>query len=233
MKKNIFVALSILTMIFFSSSSEAKPNSEAFNYMTAEIHSLGWVREAFITASPKPNSPERDSYEQMKDIKIAMNQLQTAGQEIYGFRNSANQYISESSSTLLAGYAHAIKLFQDHVSILEASMNMPPDEFMSHRGTLTNQLASNEAEFNKFWSDLFMAVSRSSNALADFDRMEGDRHPYLLISKDEKDRILKQLDETFGEEIKADIKEIENKSVSAPAMLRLFLTTTKLKTADS
>ncbi len=218
---------------FLPTTTYASANSEAFNYMTAEINSLGWVRQAFITASPKPNSPERDFYEQMKDIKIAINQLQTAGQEIYGFRNSTNQFISGSSNTLLTGYAYAIKLFQDHVSLIEAAMNMPPKEFMSHQGTLTSQLASNEAEFNKFWSDLFMVVSRSTNALADFDRMEGDKHPYLLISKDEESKLLKQLDETFGDEIKMDIKEIENKSVSAPAMIRFFLTTTKLKPSDS
>ena len=230
LKKFSLIALILFACQFYLSGIVLAFDSEAYEFMSAEIDSLGMVKDAFSIIPVSPTSDKLS--EQAADIKNSMTQLNNAKQPFNKFKDSSNDYISKSADAFQRIYASAVTLNEEKLALVEKMSGMSAEEMRLNQDTLANYGDSLAAKYELFWKSMSQAVTLSTYSLVNYTIKKDDKNIYCTVSRDEESRLIKQLEGIFGEEIKGDTALMKHKFVSIPAVIRTFLTTTDLKPSD-
>ena len=205
-------------------------DSEAYEFVSAEINSLGMVKDAFGIISVPPTNDKLP--QQAADIKNSITQLNNAKQPLNKFKDSSNDYISKSADAFQRIYASAVTLNDEKLALVEKMESMSAEEIRLNQDMLASYGDSLAEKYELFWKSLSQAVTLSTYSLVNYAIKKDDKNIYCTVSRDEESRLIKQLEGIFGEEIKGDTALMKHKFVAIPAVIRTFLITTDLKPSD-
>lgn len=193
MKKRYVLLL--LLPFFMSDIAEA---TEPYNFITDVIRSFERLK---IAADRIKNADNSDTVLFMKNTIVFNNEINFAAQLVKPHVSSNNNIIKESASGFYEIYLSIIKSNQVDISLFESALNNPKDT-AANQGTFMRKFSENMALNEELWRGLVDATTLSTYTLVDDQRTDNGKLTYLTITSKEKESVMHQLVEVYGESIK-------------------------------
>jgi hypothetical protein len=176
--------------------------SEEFDFMSDVIRS--WER-CLIADSRIKSRENTDFVSTMKDLKVFGDEIRQANSLVQRHTRSKNDLVKESAFRLSQLYVAIVTNNDQAIDLLEDVLNNPQDA-VSNQGTWLRKFSENAARNEQLWRLMLDVTVLSTYALMDEHRVEGGKLPYLRITKNERERLLLSLRNTFGEKVTEGIK---------------------------
>lgn len=189
----------LIVLLLLPNISDA---SEPYDFISDVITSF----ELSNIASHRIKNAKDDSLiMQMKDIKVFNHEIDKAKAYIYPYLKSNNDLIRETAESYNLIYMGVIENNEKLLSQIEDLLNNM-NELSSKQGTFLRALSENLAMNEELWRSLFQLTTYATYTLIDGNRTKDGKIAYLTITSQERKKLLKQLEQTWGDKVKKGLK---------------------------
>jgi len=217
--------LMIFLIVFFLAGS-CYASSYGFEFVRDYISSLQHLKDCQGTINNEPNysdyENEMDYVAALKsNLHLAKSQLQQGISLIEKYKESKNSIIAKAAGMILISYDWHMKIIQEGLDI-KHEFRINPRDYNKEEAAAKNRVQKRQID-----DAMEMLVNCSilvSHVLISQKPDEKGRMSYLAINSNERQRLLKQLDEVFGKEIEVEVSEESNRLDACADILREILT---------
>lgn len=156
----------------------------------------------------------------MTNTRIAINKLERANSAVQRFSNSDNKMIGIAAHEFSIAYDQLIAALNQSIQSEEKLLSVSSGQ---ESGALLNETSKWAAEADEAWKLLVYATVATCHTLTDNTRLVDGKLPYLTITTAERNELLVELEQQFGESIKGGIAAGQHATEAAPAALRDML----------
>ena len=221
LKQLLRTSLLFLFIPFLTCPSYAE---EPFDFVDSLIRSLStcYIAESHLKTKNNDTSNEVDSLMiTMKDLFVFNKELESARLPIQPYIESKNEIMKTVSQTYDVIYLSAMMNNKKIISLIEQMMNSK--EQISQQGTFSKNFIEIMAENEDSWRQLVKVTAFSTYSLVDRNRLIDGKMAYLRINSKERKMLIKNIENSFGDEVKGGIKTGQFPIVASASLLWGFL----------
>ena len=224
--------LSKQTLTHVSQASEPKVSNNAtqsvqqvspFEFTEAVIDSLSLAAEArhiLVTTESTGGGTAADTLNSMTNARLAINKLEEANRRVQRFSGTQNETITLSVGLFKVAYAQLIESLNAIIKSEEQLMGVADKQELA--GVLS-EASKWLAQADEAWKMLVYATIGATYVLANNQRLQDGKLPYLTITPAERQKLLDKLESFFGESVKKGMVAGQYGTEAAPAALWQFL----------
>jgi hypothetical protein len=197
---------------------------EPFDFIDSIINSLStcYIAESRLKTKYDETSNEVESLMiTMKDLFVFNKELESARLPIQPYIESKNEIMKTVSQTYDVIYLSAMMNNKKIISLIEQMMNSK--EPISQHGTFSKNFSEIMAENEDSWRQLVKVTAFSTYSLVDRNRLIDGKMAYLRINSNERKMLIKNIENSFGDEVKNGMKAGQFPIVASASLLYGFL----------
>ena len=216
----------VVFLLIIEATCFSDTNSEEFEFAKDYIRSLHHVKMVEEIGS---NSPVRANYANETAFYVAVMGMYKSAQVEFRkaislmeeYRDSNNPLIAEAADLILKCYVGQVLVAEDVLNTMEEVFN---NLDVSKYGTYMRRMSNQQVNSQQLMEALVYATLSVNLVLASNSSDKKDDLGYLAINSNEREKLIKQIDEIFGEKIKDGLYEGISQLDACAATLHILLT---------
>ena len=196
-------------------SSGYREINSPYGYIKAVIESLSYAAEARSNLHANESQENQNMFEQMTNMRFAINKLQHAQSLIEGYTKSSDIRIAKSAHGLVTSFVAVSTLLDQGVSLLERMASVQNEAELA---SLMNDASRHAAQIDEAWKLLVYSTATTTYALVGKHRLDSNKTA-LVITQQQKLELLEDLNRNFGDSIKTGVQTGQYATEAAPAGL--------------
>jgi hypothetical protein len=187
--------------------------SEPLRYVTNLVDGFGFAKsgysdvqaESALTAKADITEIISEATVLMLSLKRASEDYECAATLAEAFSTSKNQAITISVQGSAFAYRRLITLNNEFQTILKDLLNGKP----TAQGSLSDKISDNMVQRDKAWEMLLNGTTAATFALVVVPQTEKEKISQLNITLEQRKELSTKLEQTFGDVLKKDMKELD------------------------
>jgi hypothetical protein len=218
MKKHFRCPL-LTSLIILILIPSAYAETEPYSFTYDVIRSFQYCREGQQAVDPEKNNTDMEF---MASMIAYRNKMRFADNSIIKHTKSKTKLIKESAERYHMAYSGLMDNQTDAIKYFEKVLNNP-ERAMQEKGTLYVKFGEYSNRGEELWRLLMMNTISVTYAMLNMKGKSDDSTKRLLITKKEREYLIKELDLVFGDEIKGGLQAGQLPLTASGAILWKFL----------